>query len=440
MIVVKLSEVLVQKRQRSDIDAPRLTELKNSILSVGLLHPPVMWQQPDGKWQLSVGERRLRAIQAIALEGREFTFADNIITPGSIPITPLGDYLDEVGRFEAELDENIHRVDISWQDRAQAVASLHQMRLVKDPTQTMMDTGRELAERSNRTINHAREVVSQSVAIAKHLDDPKIASARNIHEALAAVLRKEEEKINAELIKRKLITMKEKPSLEVRHADRLVLLPILESDPFDLILCDPPYGIDAGSAGFRARTIQHHHYEDKPEAAKEIARAVLLEGFKLTKPRANIFMFGAIETFEWWKMFAGATGWTPFPRPLIWAKSESEGLAPWGGSGPRITTEFIFYATKGQRGLNASPTDVFRIRRVPRHERLHAAEKPVELLVQLIECATLPGERVLDPCCGSGSTLVACREARRVGMGIEKDETYYNTALSNVHTGGPNAA
>jgi site-specific DNA-methyltransferase (adenine-specific) len=83
--------------------------------------------------------------------------------------------------------------------------------------------------------------------------------------------------------------------------------------------------------------------------------------------------------------------------------------------------------------MNASPTDVFNIKRVPRHERIHAAEKPVELLSALIQCASLPGERILDPCCGSGSTLVAAKSLNRTGVGIEKDPDYYNTALANLH-------
>jgi DNA modification methylase len=113
-------------------------------------------------------------------------------------------------------------------------------------------------------------------------------------------------------------------------------------------------------------------------------------------------------------------------------KSESEGLAPWGAQGPRITTEFIFYATKSQRGLNATPTDVFDDRRVPREQRLHAAQKPVSLMAKLIGCSTLPGDSILDPCCGSGSALVAARDLKRCGLGIEKDPDYFNTALANV--------
>lgn len=435
MKLIPLASVVVEKRQRSEMNPQKLTELQASILGRGLLHPPVMWERPDGKWVLSVGERRFRAIQNIAQAGKFFKAASGEdVSPGLIPITPLGEYLDEIGRFEAEFDENIVREDISWQDRVQALADLHKMRLAANPKQTFVATAREVSERGGgASPEWARVAVSDAVTVAAHLDDPAIALARNQHEAMALILRKEEAKINAELIKRNLIQMSSKPTLELRHGDLFTILPALDIDPVDLVLCDPPYGMDASASGYRSRTVHHHNYLDDPETARSVARTILTEGFKLTKPRANIFMFGTIELFDWWKQTASNLGWVPFMRPLIWAKSESEGLAPWGGSGPRITTEFIFYATKGQRGLNASPIDVFRIKRVPRNERLHAAEKPVELLRELIECSTIPGELVLDPCCGSGSTLVACREAKRRAFGIEKAETYFNIAMQNVH-------
>lgn len=51
----------------------------------------------------------------------------------------------------------------------------------------------------------------------------------------------------------------------------------------------------------------------------------------------------------------------------------------------------------------------------------HVAQKPVKLLRALIELTTLPGQIVLDPFCGSGSTLVAAKSAGREYMGFEVD-------------------
>ena len=51
----------------------------------------------------------------------------------------------------------------------------------------------------------------------------------------------------------------------------------------------------------------------------------------------------------------------------------------------------------------------------------HVAQKPVKLLRTLIELTTLPGQLVLDPFCGSGSTLVAAKLAGREYLGFEVD-------------------
>jgi site-specific DNA-methyltransferase (adenine-specific) len=426
--------------------------LKDSILAVGLLNPPVFWYDPNEKsWVLVAGERRLRAMTELTNEKRPFRHSDKQIDIGFIPVTPLGDYLDEAGRFEAELDENVKRQDLEWPDKMRAYAALHTMRIAANPQQTIHDTAKELSQKVNLSTDAdggaraAHKIVSQAIVISRHLGNDKIAQARNPAEALQLIYKQEEEKVLAALIKRQIAVAPTPSDISIRHADLYDLLPKMDPASFDLIIADPPYGIGASGAGFRARSVHHHNYLDTPDDAKRITQFILTEGFRLTKARANIFIFCDIDVFPWLKSTASNMGWTVFRRPLIWMKSESEGLAPWGGQGPRITTEFIFYATKGQRGLNASPTDVFDDRRVPRQDRIHAAEKPVSLLSRLIACSSLPGDSVLDPCCGSGSTLVAARDLKRRGLGIEVDNDYYNAALANVfggtvqgmHTGNP---
>jgi DNA modification methylase/ParB-like chromosome segregation protein Spo0J len=443
MKIISLSEIEVQRRQRQNIAPGPLNDLKESILGRGLLHPPVCWfDQEKAKWVLVTGERRFRAITEISNEAKAFYHGETEIPVGSIPITPLGDYLNSVGRFEAELDENVQRVDLEWPDRMRAYAALHTLRQLQNPGQTVRDTAIELADKAGfslasdaknaGTSKSAERVIAQAVVISQHLDNSKIANARNPAEALQLIYKQEEEKVLAALIRRQIAAVPTKNPIEIRHGDLFKILPQLDSNVFDLIIADPPYGIEASGSGFRARSVHHHNYKDDAESARNIATIVLTEGFRITKQRANIFIFCDIDLFPWLKSTASNMGWTVFRRPLIWMKSESEGLAPWGGQGPRITTEFIFYATKGQRGLNASPIDVFDDRRVNRATRLHAAEKPVSLFKSLISCSTLPGDYILDPCCGSGASLVAASELNRRGLGIEIDDDYFNTALANV--------
>lgn len=60
--------------------------------------------------------------------------------------------------------------------------------------------------------------------------------------------------------------------------------------------------------------------------------------------------------------------------------------------------------------------------------RLHPTQKPVEALLPLIEAFTRPGELVLDPFSGSGSTLAAAQMLGRDWVGIELDSGHYHTA------------
>jgi adenine-specific DNA-methyltransferase len=64
--------------------------------------------------------------------------------------------------------------------------------------------------------------------------------------------------------------------------------------------------------------------------------------------------------------------------------------------------------------------------------RLHPTQKPIEALSPLIEAFCKPSGTVLDPFCGSGSTLVAAQQLDRRYLGIELDESHYLTALCRL--------
>ncbi len=61
-------------------------------------------------------------------------------------------------------------------------------------------------------------------------------------------------------------------------------------------------------------------------------------------------------------------------------------------------------------------------------EKLHPTQKPVKLLKKLIETFTDEGEIVIDPCAGSGSTLVAAIESNRNAYGFEIKKDFYSDA------------
>lgn len=64
--------------------------------------------------------------------------------------------------------------------------------------------------------------------------------------------------------------------------------------------------------------------------------------------------------------------------------------------------------------------------------RIHPTQKPVNLLKQLIEIYTDPGDVVIDPCAGSGSTLRAARELGRPSYGFEVCREFYQKATEQM--------
>jgi site-specific DNA-methyltransferase (adenine-specific) len=62
----------------------------------------------------------------------------------------------------------------------------------------------------------------------------------------------------------------------------------------------------------------------------------------------------------------------------------------------------------------------------------HPTEKPLTLLRALVEQFSNPGERVLDPFMGSGTTGAACLEQQRRFIGIEKDPRHFAAACARL--------
>ena len=64
--------------------------------------------------------------------------------------------------------------------------------------------------------------------------------------------------------------------------------------------------------------------------------------------------------------------------------------------------------------------------------KIHPAQKPVNVLKKLIEIFTDPGDVVIDPCCGSGTTLRAAAELGRSTFGFEIDRNFYTRAKDKM--------
>lgn len=68
------------------------------------------------------------------------------------------------------------------------------------------------------------------------------------------------------------------------------------------------------------------------------------------------------------------------------------------------------------------------VRKIIPSQRQHPTEKPVELAEHFIKLHTRPGDVVLDPFMGSGTTALACQRTGRRFIGIELDRRWYGMA------------
>ena len=117
---------------------------------------------------------------------------------------------------------------------------------------------------------------------------------------------------------------------------------------------------------------------------------------------------------------------------LVWDKGKIGMGAPW-----RHCHEFIISARWQNSkwcGSGGQP-DILRHSSVNSSDRLHPVDKPISLLQELIATSTEPGDIVLDPFAGGGSTLLAARLAGRRAIGIEIEERYCEIAVQRLAQG-----
>lgn len=430
---IEISAVLISDRQRKEFSPKELLELKRSILSKGLMHPPVLSLSEDG-YKLVAGERRIRAMTELHEEGLSFAYNGKAVPPFSIPYTTLSE-LSLVDLMEAELEENIIRADLSFLEECAAKARIHELRTGQNPTQTFVQTAKELAAKKGKdpdaVTSRSPETrdIQRAVLINRHRDDPAVQKAKDASAAQKVILDKMEASMRAKLATATKTLNTTHTLIRGDCRDEMKKLP---DGKFDIIFSDPPYGINADSAKGDSK----HFYDDSPDNAFSIYHAIMSEGFRITKPKAALLLWCDVEHFFDLRTYAAQQGWTTWRTPIIYHKGES-GHAPWGRAGFVRTYETLLFAVKGARELyspGGADVKMFNSTHAGRQEKkkFHAAEKPVWILSTFLQMLGLETHLVLDPCCGSGPIFPAAHRHHMTVTGIELDEHYYNVAASRI--------
>lgn len=444
MKVISLTEIKIpENRQRREFDPDGLRELAESILDKGLMNPITV--RDDGV-TLVAGERRLRAIISLSEKNKSFECDGAIIYPGRLPVVNLGD-LSEFQIREAELEENIIRKDLTWQERAGALADLQALRQDQHGVYdrkanpegwSTSDTISEIFGDGKPSQGKRLTSAVEDIRLASHLDDPEVASAKTKKEALKIVRKKAEKEKRARLAEKYDLSQEREHTIICDSA--FTILPTLENETFDLIITDPPYGVDAQDFGSQADA--KHEYVDDWDFAQSCYKLVAKEGWRVTKENAHVYAFCDIERFYLIRTLFEASGWQCFPSPLIWDK-RPVGMLPYPDFGPRRTYETIIYAWKGERKLNGIFPDIISVPGVSKP--IFGAQKPPELYNEILRRSAIPGDRVLDMFAGTGPLLPPSTQHRCRSTLIELNQDKVNyirtldldTEPQNVTTENP---
>lgn len=216
------------------------------------------------------------------------------------------------------------------------------------------------------------------------------------------------------------------------------VLGLIPNDAVDHALSDPPYEAAAHTLGRRVNTTTLADGGRLVEEAAlsfapitdDLRRAVAIEMARIAK--RWVAAFCQVEAAMRWSE-AFAAGGAPTRRIGVWVKPDA--MPQFSGDRPGMGYESIVFAhRKGRSTWNGGGrVGVFtHNKNTPGGAHVHETQKPLPLMLELVELFTDPNELVLDPFAGSGTTGVAClRLGRRVIL-IERDAKYAEIARERM--------
>lgn len=436
--------VIKANRQRQEFTPTEMNDLMNSIQTTGLMQAIVV-REEEGKTVLVAGERRLRAISDLWALGGSFKYNNTDVPEGWFPTVTMGE-LSELEAEEAELDENLKRKDLTWQEQSAALARLHELRVNQSVAaqavslksvetgrvprvQTLADTAQEVFGRRDGSY---QDTIRTATLLSKHLDNPLIAKAGSAKEALK-ILKAEEQKASNIALAAKIGETFSANDHLLLNVNCLDWMAGCVPETFDVICTDPPYGMGAdsfGDGGGKMTGITHE-YSDTYESWQILMTAWCPLAYAVAKPQAHAYVFCDFDRFHELKLYMENAGWYVFRTPLIVHKLNS-GRVPLPDQGPRRQWEMILYAIKGKKPVTHIYPDVIPCQ--ADENMTHGAQKPVALMLDLLKRSVRPGDRVLDCFAGTGPVIEAGHTLKCAVTALEQSKASYGIALQRFQS------
>jgi len=445
---IPIMEITVGEKHRMRKFFGNIDELASSLARFGLMTPIVL----DDSNNLIAGHRRI-------LAAKQLGWAD-------IPFRRMT-ALDPIARQELELEENIRRKDLEWQEEVVGLYKLYMAKQARygEKGDPLSENGGYGIEEAARELDRATGSISMDLALAKALQEyPDLIEEKTKSSAFKRFRRMKETALRTELAKRtpgvdhgQFVEdeeevpeeggAKEEPAFvrqAIRkavwrgigvfyHADARDVLRGLPADSIDLIVTDPPYGLGLykeGSAMSSSKFAESQGamYDDDPKTIMDMLDETFMHAARLLKPDGHAYIFFHMTRYEPIYLMLRRHFGECEATPLIWMKQTT-------GIGDPTRTwiysyEPCFWVNRGRILVKPQPFNVLKYDTVGK--KIHSVEKPVALMRHLVEASAVKGEVVLDPFAGSGSTLVAAAQLGCKFIGIEKHQDFYRSAVDRV--------
>jgi ParB/RepB/Spo0J family partition protein len=410
---IRYSSIVVNRDERQRRELRGIDDLARSISKVGLIHPLVVTRDHV----LVAGERRYTALGQLGHTHVPVQYTDEL-EPTALHIL--------------ELEENIKREDIAWQDWARAVDRYFEMRKAQDPQYNGTKCANEL--------NMSQSKLSQAFLVAKELKGGnKRVESQDLYSTAVNVARRETDRRNTSNV---AIHMDGKTAEELKSVREAPLLNVafetwLEtySGPrFNLIHCDFPYGIGMHDSdqGAASKFGEYHDDEDVYWTCLSTLQSAME---RVVEDSAHLMFWFSMEYYHETIQRLEAMGWRVNSHPLVWHKSDNVGILSDPRRGPRRVYETCLFAARGDRFVVRPVSNVFQA--PGGNKEIHMNEKPVSMLKYFMGMFCDEYSTVLDPTAGSANALKAAESlgSTRV-LGLERDTEFFTRAREAYYPKG----
>jgi len=222
---------------------------------------------------------------------------------------------------------------------------------------------------------------------------------------------------------------------------------VTRNDTVDMVWTDPPYflsnGGDSVSGGKRV-SVDKGDWDQSPgpQGKLQFNLKWLSKTWEVLKPGGSIWISGTMHNAPYVGVALEQVGYQ-IVNLVVWEKTN-----PPPNLGCRCLThsnELLYWAKKpGRHTYNyhdmkaltgKQMKDVWRLPAVPRSEKSHGkhpTQKPLALVERCILATSLPGDLIMDPFMGSGTTGVAATQNGRRFLGVESDPEYFHLAHQRI--------